>query len=667
MKSFLLLQLLCAGLLLSLPSGARAQFSDKDGVFRQMPEKFEAIAQQLRDAPPMQYDFSKSNLGDVLRFLATDAKISFISLPEDSPESSRVITFSINASPFSVLETLCKANGLALLPEDNGMWYIRSADDKELLGKSYSVRYNPMERVENVTDNGGATGGGGSGTIQSASVDLQGARENFKVKRSELINDIRAILDLEPENENGVVAGGLGAGGNNLANPQQLLQMSNSNELSQMHQPKVIWKSDSNTLYVVATRLQHLWVEGYLAAADKQQSMIAIEVKFLESSSDPSKELGIDWSGTLGSTGTFRQASSLKWDDEKQVWSWDETLLPNKEGGFRFDAAEMSVLSNLNKIAATTGWPSPAILGGQDLSVRLRALVNNQDTKMVSYPRMVTLNNREVVIRSVVNQPVLDGSSAISSGGGAATSQSITYLPIGTVLNILPKKMEEDRVLLNIKVTVSSIIGEQMIAGNSYPVATSRVYNAPVEVNDGYTVAIGGLDEAKEKTTDKGVPLLGRVPVLGYLFKSKGREKNHKNLMLFITPTLIDPRGGGLPDEPQSVVRQRPAHLMPQKPSINAAGSLVGGPGAVPNSVAYLTRECDVIQTTIDENRATETESKKLTEMKFALNQLEAQVEAMAPQHPDKANIFTQATIDISALHSRVGKMKQQVLKKAYY
>jgi len=123
-------------------------------------------------------------------------------------------------------------------------------------------------------------------------------------------------------------------------------------------------------------------------------------------------------------------------------------------------------------------------------------------------------------------------------------------------------------VLLNIKVTVSSIIEKQMIAGNSYPVATSRVYNAPVEVNDGYTVAIGGLDEAKEKTTDKGVPLLGRVPVLGYLFKSKGREKNHKNLMLFITPTLIDPRGGGLPDEPQSVVRQRPAHLMPQKPSI---------------------------------------------------------------------------------------------------
>ena len=669
MKPLLLPQLLCVGFLLSLPLGVHAQFSDKDGVFRQIPDKFAAVAQELRNAPPMQYDFSKSNLGDVLRFLATDAKISFISLPEDSPESSRVITFSINASPFSVLETLCKANGLALLPEDNGMWYIRSADDKELLGKSYSVRFNPLERVENVSEQQASSAGGNSGTIQSASVDLQGAKETFSLKRSELINDIRAILDLPLEDDEGRVASTIdqGAGGSTALSPELALKLANSNELSHVHQPKVIWKSDSNTLYVVATRLQHLWVEGYLAAADKQQSLIAIEVKFIESSSDPTKELGIDWSGTLGTDGNFRQTKETTLDPTTGRYKIEYDQIPNKEGGLRADAAQLITLSDLNDIAKSTLWPGAAVLTSQDLSVRLRAMVNNQDTKLVSYPRMVTLNNREVVLRSVVNQPVLDGSSAISSGGGAATSQSITYLPIGTVLNILPKKMEDDRVLLNIKVTVSSIIGEQVISGNSYPVATSRVYNAPVEVNDGYTVAIGGLDEAKEKTTDKGVPLLGRVPVLGYLFKSKGREKNHKNLMLFITPTLIDPKGGGLPDEPQSVVRQRPANMMPQKPAIDAAGTLAGGPNAVPGAVAYLTRECDVIQATIDENRATETDSKKLTEMKIALNQLEAQVEAMAPQYPDKANTFTQATLDIAELHSRVGKMKRLVLKKSYY
>ena len=74
-----------------------------------------------------------------------------------------------------------------------------------------------------------------------------------------------------------------------------------------------------------------------------------------------------------------------------------------------------------------------------------------------------------------------------------------------------------------------------------------------------------------------------------------------------------------------------------------------------------------MINSTIEENRATDEDSKKLTEMKIAINQLEAQVEAMTPQHPDKADILTKATIDIAGLHERVGSMKRKMLKKDYY
>jgi hypothetical protein len=114
---------------------------------RRLPPQYEAVASRLRSAQPQQYDFSKAMLADVLRFLATDAGISFFSLPDDSELGSKLITFSINASPFKVLETLCRANGLAILP-DNDIWYIRPADDRELEGKSYEVRHNALERVE---------------------------------------------------------------------------------------------------------------------------------------------------------------------------------------------------------------------------------------------------------------------------------------------------------------------------------------------------------------------------------------------------------------------------------------------------------------------------------------------------------------------------------------
>ena len=112
----------------------RAQFNQSN--MHLMTPEYEVEASRLRSAAPQQYDFSKAMLSDVLRFLATDAGISFFSLPDDSADGSRLITFSIKSSPFQVLETLCKANGLAIIP-DNGIWYIRPADDRELLGKSY--------------------------------------------------------------------------------------------------------------------------------------------------------------------------------------------------------------------------------------------------------------------------------------------------------------------------------------------------------------------------------------------------------------------------------------------------------------------------------------------------------------------------------------------------
>ncbi|MDP1591442.1 MAG: hypothetical protein Q8M07_27045, partial [Prosthecobacter sp.] len=155
--------------------------------------EYEAEASRLRNADQQQYDFSKAMLSDVLRFLATDAGISFFSLPDDSADGSRLITFSIKSSPFQVLETLCKANGLAIIP-DNGIWYIRPADDRELIGKSYEIRHNSLERVDRVnsggglsssgaaSSGGGAGGGGGGGA--GGGLDLQGTSQTFAVRRS---------------------------------------------------------------------------------------------------------------------------------------------------------------------------------------------------------------------------------------------------------------------------------------------------------------------------------------------------------------------------------------------------------------------------------------------------------------------------------------------------
>lgn len=668
------LTLLSLGLHLGgLVCDAHAQ-SFGDTQHKMMSPEYEAEASRLRTAEPQQYDFSKATLSDVLRFLATDAGISFFSLPDDSPVATRLITFSIKASAFQVLETLCKANELSLIP-DNGIWYIRPAGDKELIGKSYEIRHNALEMVEKV--NLGSSSGSSASGNGAPSLDLQGAQEAFSTHPSAIINDIRAILDLPPEGLDGSGGGGgqssspMAAAAGSLGQGGGAPGGGDSNEMSDNHKPKILWKSDSNTLYVVATRLQHMWVEGYLEAADKMQSMIAIEVKFIETSNDPKRELGIDWTGTLGQTGTYRQFTDYTpatvdpttgaVTTPAEITSTQTT---NTGGGFR---ADWTNLLEANTLANAFASPQLGILSASDLSVKLRALLQDEDTKTVSYPRMVTMNNREVAMRAVVNQPVLAAASSTSGGGSATNTAQVSYLPIGTVLSILPKKMGTDKVLLNIAVTLSSIIGNEVLQGNPYPIASSRVYSAPVEVNSGYTVAIGGLNEARERESEAGVPILSRIPILGWAFKYKSKARNHKDMMLFITPYLIDSKNGGLPEQPQTVVPQNPG-VVTQKPKIDAAtGALLGGVAAVGQSVEYVRVESERLNKSVNEGISTPDTGKQITELRTAVKHLSGQVNSLMQTNPESISELSRADAELKAINTKLGESQRKFFVKKYF
>ena len=299
--------------------------------------------------------------------------------------------------------------------------------------------------------------------------------------------------------------------------------------------------------------------------------------------------------------------------------------------------------------------------------MKLRALLRDEDTKTVSYPRMVTMNNREVAMRAVLNQPVLAASSSTSGGGGATNTATVSYLPIGTVLSILPKKMGTDKVLLNIAVTLSSIVGTEVLQGNPYPVASSRVYSAPVEVNTGYTVAIGGLNEAREREGEAGVPFLSKIPVLGWAFKYKSKSRNHKDMMLFITPYLIDSKDGGIPAQPQSVVPQKPG-MITQKPRIDAAtGALIGGVAAVTQSVEYVKLEGERVTKVVEEGIAPQDAGKQITELRTAVTHLSSQVNALMQSNPANIGELSRADAELKSLNARLGETQRKVFAKKYF
>tara|TARA_R110000850_G_scaffold185992_3_gene311911 strand:- start:3164 stop:5449 length:2286 start_codon:yes stop_codon:yes gene_type:complete len=487
---------------------------------------YESAAYHLRDAAPRQYNFSKASLSDCMRLMAEDAGIGFFGLPDGTNGGDRLVTFTLSASPFMALETLAKANGVSLI-YDSGIWYLRPANDQELIGRIYEINYNAQELVTKNSQGGGVSGGGGSGGGfgGGSSLNLQGSPDFFVTEPSRILEDIQNILDIPTTGGNANFAPT--ASVDNVAQfslgaPQDIVHRPNASGGGRSNeeggQSKVIWNSDSNSLYVVAPRQQHQWIEAYLASADRPQPMISVEVKFLETRKNPKTDFGIDWDGALGDNGL-------------------EVTLSDNSGPF-----------DLNSLG---GYQLPtAVLSYSDLSWKLRALYQDQDARAVSFPRMVTLDNREVSFRSVVNQPVLGSSASASLGAGATQTSSIEYLPIGTVINILPKRMSGDNILLNVSVTISDIIGTEVINGNPFPIATSRVYTAPLTVKSGYTVAISGLDAAKTGESEKGVPILGRLPLIGYAFKNRREERNRQHLMMLITPVALDPGTEGLTKKP---------------------------------------------------------------------------------------------------------------------
>ena len=376
---------------------------------------YEKAAQPLRSAPIKEYEFDKASVRDVLRFLADDAGIDFVAMPEEGNDGAKLITFSLKKSPFSALETIAKMNGVTLVYEDE-IWHMRPLSDKSLIARTYKIRFNTGE-INNSSGNSisngqstnfgssynGSTSGYNSGSSYSngnyngsssgiGQIGLNGMNNTFSTTAEDLVQAVKGIVGIRTSGINHIIAPGVNSVGNfgKLESPQNSSTISpaqhfgrpSSNE-SKSNGSQVIWNSDNNSLFVVANIQQHQLVEKYLETVDKPQPLIAVEVKFFETTKDPRKQMGVDWSGTM-------------------------------DGGYGLSLSGLSSNVDLNKIQ-NTDMPMTAILSGPDVQAKVLALVKDRETTTVSYPRVLTKNNREVAIQSVVNQPVLSCSIEYNS------------------------------------------------------------------------------------------------------------------------------------------------------------------------------------------------------------------------------------------------------------
>lgn len=169
----------------------------------------------------------------------------------------------------------------------------------------------------------------------------------------------------------------------------------------------------------------------------------------------------------------------------------------------------------------------------------LQALKTNADNNILSTPTLLTMDNQEAEISIGSEVPFVTGSFSNSNGGNTVNPfQTIERKDVGTTLRITPHVVDENTVELEVFQEVSDVVLNNE-AKTADVVTNKSTIKTSVIVDSGEVVALGGLIKDKSNESRTKIPLLGDIPIVGGLFRSKGSSRAKSNLMIFIRPVIL--------------------------------------------------------------------------------------------------------------------------------
>lgn len=185
-----------------------------------------------------------------------------------------------------------------------------------------------------------------------------------------------------------------------------------------------------------------------------------------------------------------------------------------------------------------------AVFSASDFNIIVSALKTQNNTKVISNPTIVTLNNTEAFINIGSEYPI--PSYTYNSERGTFEVSGFQYKPIGVILKVTPQVNAQGVIRMTLEPEISSSNRETTFGGAggaSIPIIDTRKVKTQVSLKDGYTAGIGGLMSASKAHGGTKVPVLGSIPVLGRLFSSKSVNDVTTNLLIFITAKTVSADG----------------------------------------------------------------------------------------------------------------------------
>ncbi len=285
----------------------------------------------------------------------------------------------------------------------------------------------------------------------------------------------------------------------------------------------------NNALLVDASPIDFELLKALVAELDQLQEQVLIEVVIAEVSADDSFDVGVEMtvlnspakvgdSVVQGSTRLSENSSSI--NDIVQNGVFPRGIMMGVARGNRVDG-------NGNIISSYPGL------------ISLNALQSNGKVKILSSVPLVAQNNKEASVSVVNNIPILK--STIQGGSGTARDviQNIDRMDVGIKLKLTPRINPSNEVCMMLNPSIEAIIDSGPSGTQFAPTIAKREVSTTVTVPDGRTIIISGLIREDRGNVVRKIPILGSLPLIGFLFRHTVETKNRTNLIIFVTPHVM--------------------------------------------------------------------------------------------------------------------------------
>lgn len=278
----------------------------------------------------------------------------------------------------------------------------------------------------------------------------------------------------------------------------QVLQLVKTQKIEQQRSDVLVVSDIASNLDKIATVVEEI---------DIKHPQIQIEVRLIETILGENQKLGFNWPKKLGAN----------------------------VSGAKNPAGETTSSSAVSDFPIVSGSFELGILSVDQLSMALDFLETDENSKLLSNPKISTLNRKKAKIRVGTTIPIAE----VSRGVGG---DMITYKDknIDVVLEVRPRIEPGNIINMEVHPQIEEIIGWTGSSDFPQPITSTREIVTNIAVNSEQTIVLGGMvKESKQKVVDK-IWLLGDIPLLGYLFQSRSEEIQKTDLLIFITPKILN-------------------------------------------------------------------------------------------------------------------------------